>query len=85
MKIKVRGYHYPPVDTAVSDREWAIFPEQLGIKELAQLFVDLWTLPQPTLRSGEAENLAKIVYLAGYERIGSRFNRLAARQLISFS
>lgn len=85
MKIKVSGYHYPPVETAVSSREWAVFPNQLDIMELAQLFVDLWTLPQPTLRSGEAKNLAKIIYLTGYKRIGSRFNRLAARHLIGFS
>lgn len=59
--------------------------------ELAQLIVDVMTLPQtkgdnnhpldgtPSLRPGEAKNLLKLFFIVGNARYGSMFNQVVAK------
>ncbi len=82
MKLKLDGYYYPDVDTLLPNQRWAVDPHKLDTKELAQLFVDLWTVPQPEFRNGESFNLATAVLRIGHGRIGKRFFWLAAQRII---
>lgn len=63
--------------------------------ELAQLIVDIMTLPQtkgennhpfdgkPGLRPGEAKNLLKLFFTIGIERYGSMFNQVVAKSYMN--
>lgn len=82
MKIKHMGEKYGTVTTVLPKSRGSRQLSTLDANELAQLFADLVSLPQPTMRQAEPENLAKLVLFIGRKRYGHHFPRLAARKII---
>lgn len=82
MKIRQDGHIYQ-VETALTGGRWATNIYKLSSAQLAQLLVDVAFLPQPDMHHSEARNLCILIAREGHKRLGSRFNRLLAQQLIT--
>ncbi len=95
IRIKFNGEKMGTVQTVVhSDRRTRQLTSFTG-DELAQLAVDVWTLPQilassrqpidgnPSLRPGEDVNLLKLIFNLGRQRYGMTFNRVVAKRYMA--
>ena len=82
MKIKHLGDKYGDVQTILPNSRGSRHPEGMNAQELAQIFVDLISLPQPKMRQTEPQNLARLIYSIGRKRYGPKFDRLSATKLV---
>lgn len=77
------GDKYGTVATILPATKAARDTAGLTADEMAQLVIDVWTLPQPHLRPGEDVNLLKLLAGLGQERYGRLFARTAAVKLLA--
>lgn len=94
LRIKHNGDKLGVVQTVLKSSQPTRTLASLSGDELAQLIVDVWTLPQikpakgkahpvdekPSLRPGEDENLLKALMGEGRLRYGRMFNHVVAQQ-----
>ncbi len=91
LRLKHEGDKLGIVQTILPKQRQAVNVSTLTGDELAQLIVDVMTLPQvtnghnhtidgkPKLRPGEDRNLLKLFFTIGYNRYGGMFDKVLAR------
>lgn len=91
LRLKYEGDKVGIVQTILPNQRQAVNISTLTGDELAQLIVDVLTLPQvangknhpidgkPRLRPGEDTNLLKLFFTIGYKRYGGMFDKVLAR------
>ncbi len=94
IRIKHKGEKMGTVQTILKSDQRTRSVTSLTGNELAQLIVDVWTLPQikpadgkssdidgkPGLRPGEDRNLMKLLFTTGQARYGEMFTHVIAER-----
>lgn len=82
IRIKYMGERYGAVHTVLPGYRYHRQPTQLRPEQLAQLIIDLKTVPQPEMRPREAENLAQVLLEFADRRYGRVFRKTLTSQFI---
>lgn len=82
LKITYLDDNYGEIQTVLSKSQKRRALRELSAEELAQLVIDLRTIPQPRLRQMEVDNLAALIGSYGQQQYGPLFVRIMARQFV---
>lgn len=81
IKVKYMGEKYGRVVSVLPNQRYHKDITQLRPQEIAQLILDLKTIPQPLMRTSEAENLVQLLLWYARRQWGAVFSRTLAIEL----